>query len=1494
MDNVAKIEEKEKGGKTLGKAKRLLAFSVSPACLALSTFLILFVLPSLLTAFEICPVEKLPTKITIEHSRHPRNLAIGVTENWIDVEITLTWQNPDTGESGPMQGKEVLIEMTLLDKFLAMREGGFLELTSSPSQMLLVTDEGGKIPLKIPTDPPMFPIRMDPRKISYSITANYAPKPKEPFIGSSAQETYVPSAMPPISMAACMPLLVVLALLMAAMYASGRNPFAFLDISRFAFRGPGMRRAAVKKVMIAPPKAVEAKLAGFTTPLVKAAWGVAKGVVGTATVGAVRATGAALKAVGKGAAAIAPKGAGVAAKAAAAPLKGIGLVAGALGGALTRGKEKEPETGLEREAAMFRIPITEAGKEELARLRKLQTEGKLIMPAHVEKLRKLEAWAKRGKAVPTAARALEKLFGIEAGIKAGSIKGIAIGAWKDTQRAGFGLRDIFTPKKWLEDRGVRSWRNLGGNLTGGFKVRLWSISQVFAPADLAGAKVEKDKAEDALRNELVSLGISLSAKEYKALLAGKMDIKDLVGKIPAGVLREYVQSFVCTTNVAGKVAAALAKAGMLAKDAKPEDVSGLVVSILKNPKLAEGLIATDIAERETAKKPMLFAGEASVKDIVNAIKKEAGTAPSAVAVEDLSRKLGGFVGLVRHEEKSSQRVELNDELMKILRKIDIKSPYAAAGVTTELTNAGLLDKSAKPEDVSKLVVSVLKDPKLAEELIAKNHMLFAVEVKGKEVSVTDIAKAITKAAEIYDVKGFVKDVKSFNTERAIFALEKGRGSVVEAEANLTERAKRIMSPEFLDKLASDGIIDKSTRKQIDTLMDTLTKQMRDTPPSRFLQDIETVAQKERINAIRKLFPNEDALEHIGTLRKEHENLGKFTKEDWEKIAKGDIDGVSKELRATAAQALATFFENKNPLAMKETVELKQEHEKTEATIKDLEGRLGKAMPPDERTRLESEFGSKKSYLTDIETAMALKPRIETLRNKGSVDSYLTSQLEKGEVTGKVIGGFGKDLRSTMVDALEAFETAGKSLGPYFGAPFEAPVRLKPEQTLASLRELFFQGTLGVEPIPLDSVISRGQFEELNRFRRMESDLFDLKDKEKAGKKLTPEEVGRKEDLEKAYPEVRKTIVQLEELEKATMEGRGLDNIATMIYGKVDDANKICSRVDYSESTVAAAALEIGRDRAKDTYTADTATIQNAIKTGEMPGWSKIDKDYMGEANEVMGRNKLVNQINSYQEFANEKWEVFSPADANKANVRSSQEAEKLIRNVDGVREHTSSWEAGKENGVGVRGDLKHINIAFESAAENAPTDDLRKRDGIKREAFEEDRPDGSKAVRYINTDVAEQRFRAFTDAQIKNGLGGELSRDDKGNLIFEMSDLGVQARLEGRTIIFGKIGAVMAPEEKPAAPPAAPPKEKPAAPPVAPKPKEPELFKFEPFKPAEYEVKVQKGGYGETFKPSQEREKEWEKEEKSKVKEIVKSYQEDIKTLWGWMKEKVKKEEKKE
>ena len=206
----------------------------------LNIALFILYLSPLFLAVNICPPDKARTEITIEHSRYPQNIPLGITDNTIDVTITLNAIDKQTGKKIPLANKEVLIELVIGSKFIARNQDGSFTLSDQSSPFPLNTSQNGTISFTIYTQPPLLENSTDPRKISYSITASFTPKPKEPLMGSSKTENYVPGVFPIVSMTACAPLFIIFALLVAAMFAAGKNPFGLFDFSRVAFKAPSI------------------------------------------------------------------------------------------------------------------------------------------------------------------------------------------------------------------------------------------------------------------------------------------------------------------------------------------------------------------------------------------------------------------------------------------------------------------------------------------------------------------------------------------------------------------------------------------------------------------------------------------------------------------------------------------------------------------------------------------------------------------------------------------------------------------------------------------------------------------------------------------------------------------------------------------------------------------------------------------------------------------------------------------------------------------------------------------------------------------------------------------------------------------------------------------------------------------------------------------------------------------------------------------------------
>ena len=195
-------------------------------------------------AVNICPLDKTPTEITIQHSRHPANIPIGIYDNTIDITIKLDAVQRETGERTPLANKELLLELTIGSKFIT-KSGTSFVLSDEQAPFPVNTSENGTIHFTIYTQQPLLNDSVSPKKISYAITASYVPKPKEPLLGSAKTERYVPGVFPIISMSACLPLFIVVGLLVAAMFATGKNPFGLFDFTRVAFKAPTIARKQV-------------------------------------------------------------------------------------------------------------------------------------------------------------------------------------------------------------------------------------------------------------------------------------------------------------------------------------------------------------------------------------------------------------------------------------------------------------------------------------------------------------------------------------------------------------------------------------------------------------------------------------------------------------------------------------------------------------------------------------------------------------------------------------------------------------------------------------------------------------------------------------------------------------------------------------------------------------------------------------------------------------------------------------------------------------------------------------------------------------------------------------------------------------------------------------------------------------------------------------------------------------------------------------------------
>jgi Skp family chaperone for outer membrane proteins/ribosomal protein L29 len=176
---------------------------------------------SYFSSLEICPIEKNPSFIDINHFRDRTN-------NKIQITIYL-------------KGKTESGEIPLANQNITLTGSVF---TYTFSQ-ILKTDLDGVARYNISTcgSDSIIPRKcVDPSTLSYNITAIY--EGTKGFYGSIKNVGYRPIATSIINPIACLPFLLILGLLMAAMYASGRDPFAYFDFSRFIFRPPRPERVA--------------------------------------------------------------------------------------------------------------------------------------------------------------------------------------------------------------------------------------------------------------------------------------------------------------------------------------------------------------------------------------------------------------------------------------------------------------------------------------------------------------------------------------------------------------------------------------------------------------------------------------------------------------------------------------------------------------------------------------------------------------------------------------------------------------------------------------------------------------------------------------------------------------------------------------------------------------------------------------------------------------------------------------------------------------------------------------------------------------------------------------------------------------------------------------------------------------------------------------------------------------------------------------------------
>lgn len=185
-----------------------------------------------LSAVEICPISKIPTKIEIVHERDSVAKAINVT-------ITLIAIDPTTQKEIPIPGKNITWQVVIVTALQAGKD---------------VTDKKGVIALSFKT-PIAAGKHLDPDLVNYNFTASF--DGDKVFMGSFNSIAYKPIYRGAVSPAMCLPLFIILGILMAAMYAAGQNPLAWLDFSRIAVTPPMLKRAPPKGITIAIPVMVK-------------------------------------------------------------------------------------------------------------------------------------------------------------------------------------------------------------------------------------------------------------------------------------------------------------------------------------------------------------------------------------------------------------------------------------------------------------------------------------------------------------------------------------------------------------------------------------------------------------------------------------------------------------------------------------------------------------------------------------------------------------------------------------------------------------------------------------------------------------------------------------------------------------------------------------------------------------------------------------------------------------------------------------------------------------------------------------------------------------------------------------------------------------------------------------------------------------------------------------------------------------------------------------
>jgi len=217
---------------------------------AVILLLMFFLQAAAVFAAQVCPIDKIPTEVRISHSRAPRNLAMGQTDNKIIIALSLIAQDT-SGKTTSISGSNLSVTVTIP---VADSSGRTIQTNVIDSQQM-TTDSFGQITFEVKTG------NFDPRKIQYTISAIYVPEPRSVYIGSGDSESYTPAAISPASLSACFPFFLVAGLLMAALYAAGKDPFGFFDFSRAAIRPPPIRARQPKLISVSTDVAGLAKTA---------------------------------------------------------------------------------------------------------------------------------------------------------------------------------------------------------------------------------------------------------------------------------------------------------------------------------------------------------------------------------------------------------------------------------------------------------------------------------------------------------------------------------------------------------------------------------------------------------------------------------------------------------------------------------------------------------------------------------------------------------------------------------------------------------------------------------------------------------------------------------------------------------------------------------------------------------------------------------------------------------------------------------------------------------------------------------------------------------------------------------------------------------------------------------------------------------------------------------------------------------------------------------